>query len=361
MTEIPGAAETLAQVVDVFSCCLFTWKALVTVLPAFLLAGAVAAFLPAPLVLRYLGAGANKLVAYLVASVSGIVLSLCSCNVVPLFLSIYRSGAGIGPASAFLYAGPAINIVSMVLVFDAIGWQMGLWRALLVPVVAVACGLAMAALFGRQDGRLAPGAQVYALQTTSPGQLVGLFALLTAMVIFGAWETDPLWKAAGMLGIVGAGVLMFVLLFTAEDARAWGRETWHLVKLVIPVLIPAVLLIGLATVYVDIKWVYRHVGDNSAGSIVFADLFGELMYFPILSEVVFAKAMLKLGMAPGPAMAILLTGTGASLPGALIIGRGIGWGKAAVYIGCEIVFSTLAAMLFASEVARYICECMMNL
>ena len=181
------------------------------------------------------------------------------------------------------------------------------------------------------------------------------------MVIFGAWEMAPIWKASGMIGLVAIGVLLFALLFTREQAVEWAEETWHLVKIVMPVLIPAVLLIGLATAYVDIKWIYRHVGDNSVGSILFADVFSELMYFPILAEVVFAKALLKLGMATGPAMAILLTGTGASLPGALIIGRGIGWGKAAVYIGCEIVFSTLGAMLFASEIGRYICACMTNL
>lgn len=361
MNEIPDVGHTLAQIVDVFACCLFNWKALVTVVPAFLLAGAVAAFLPAPLILRYLGSGANKLVAYSVASVSGIMLSLCSCNVVPLFLSIHRSGAGIGPASAFLYAGPAINIVSMVLVFDAIGWQMGLWRAILVPLVAVACGLTMSALFGRLDIGVVDAPQVQAVNTASATRLVGIFALLTAMVVFGAWETAPVWKAAGMLALGTAMVIVLGLLFTREDVVEWGREIWDLVKIVMPVLVPAVLLIGVLAAYIDIKWIYRHVGDNSMSSILFADVFGEMMYFPILSEVVFAKAMLKLGMATGPAMAILLTGTGASLPGALIIGRGIGWGKAAVFVGCEIVFSTLAAMLFSSEIGRYICECMMNL
>ena len=361
MTEIPDAAKTLAQVVDVFSCCLFTWKALVTVLPAFILAGAIAAFLPAPLVLRYLGSGANKLVAYPMAAVSGIVLSLCSCNVVPLFLSIYRSGAGIGPACTFLYAGPAINIVSMVLVFDAIGWQMGFWRAILVPVVAVACGLSMAAMFRGEAHHQDVQVRALPAESASAPKLITVFVLLIAMVVYGACEMAVPWKIAGMMTFVALIALAFALGFTREDALGWAREVWYLLKIVMPVLIPAVLLIGLATVFVDIKWVYRHVGDNSMSSILFADVFGELMYFPILAEVVFAKAMLKLGMATGPAMAILLTGTGASLPGAIIIGRGIGWGKAAAFIGCEIVFSTLAAMLFASEVGRYVCECMMNL
>ncbi|MGC9317320.1 MAG: permease [Armatimonadota bacterium] len=331
---------------DVFTCCLFTWKVLVTVVPAFLLAGAVSAFVPPQLVLRYLGSTARRRVSYSVAAISGIILSLCSCNVVPLFVSIYRTGAGIGPASTFLYAGPAINLVSLVLVFEAIGWQMGLWRAILVPVVGVLCGLTMAALFGHEDQKAHEAAALHAGPPPDTARLGGLFALLTAMVIFGAWETSVAWKVAGMGVMAVATAALVALRFSGDDLRDWGRETWYLVKTVIPVLVPAVVVIGLAAAWVDMKWIYRHVGDNSLRSVVFADLFGELMYFPILAEVVFAGAMTKLGMASGPAMAILLTGTGASLPGAIIIARFIGWRKATAFVTCELVFTIAAAMLF---------------
>lgn len=356
-----GATGTLAEVVDVFQCCLFTWEALVTVLPAFLLAGAVAAFIPPAVVLKYLGAGARKTVSYSTAAISGIILSLCSCNVVPLFVSIYRTGAGIGPAATFLYAGPAINLVSLVLVFEAIGWQIGLWRAILVPVVGVAVGLTTAAVFGADDRKAD-----LSDQNIAPGDGTGvrewfLFGLLTALVVFGAVEMPIAWKACGFLAIAGALVVLVLRAFTREDVRLWWDETWHLLKTVIPVLIPAVIVIGLLSSWVDIKWIYRNVGDNSLRSLLFADVFGELMYFPVLSEVVFAKAMMKLGLATGPAMAILLTGTGASLPGAIIIGRCVGWRKAVFFIVCEIVFTTAASWLFASEIGSYICQCMMNL
>lgn len=334
---------------------------MVTVLPAFLLAGAVAAFVPPAVTLRYLGSGARRSVSYSVAAISGTVLSLCSCNVVPLFVSIYRTGAGIGPASTFLYAGPAINLVSLVLVFKAIGWQIGLWRAILVPLVGVVSGLTMAVLFGREDRRVELPEGPTTNVDTLGLKTWGLFGLLTAMVVFGAVETGVGWKVAGMVGISGGVVVLMAWGFTSEDARRWWRETWDLLKTVIPVLIPAVIAIGLATMYVDIKWIYRNVGDNSMRSLMFADLFGELMYFPVLSEVVFAKAMMKLGLATGPAMAILLTGTGASLPGAVIIARCVGWRKAAAFIACEVVFTTGAAWLFASEIGEYICECMLNL
>ncbi len=358
---MPGATGTLAEIIDVFSCCLFTWEALVTVVPAFLLAGAIAAFVPPSLILKYLGGGARKIVSYPVAAVSGTVLSLCSCNVVPLFVSIYRTGAGIGPASTFLYAGPAINLVSLVLVFEAIGWQMGFWRAVLVPMVGVATGLTMALIFRGDAQRAEEAASNASLEDTAGLREWLLFGLLMALVIFGAVEVGVAWKIGGIAAIVASIAVLMIYRFTREDLLSWWRETWYLLKTVIPVLIPAVIVIGLLTQWIDLKWIYDNVGDNSLRSLLFADLFGELMYFPLLSEVVFAKAMMRLGLATGPAMAILLTGTGASLPGAIIIGRCVGWTKAAIFIACEIVFTTAAAWLFASEVGAYICACMTNI
>jgi hypothetical protein len=351
-----GTAEKLSEVVNVFQCCLFTWEVLFTVLPAFLLAGAVSAFIPPAIVLKYLGAGARKSVSYSTAAISGIILSLCSCNVVPLFVSIYRSGAGIGPAATFLYAGPAINLVSLVLVFEAMGWRIGLGRAILVPVVGIVTGLAMALVFRRSEqNKTVPEPQLGEAEGTGFREWL-LFGLLTAMVVFGALEMSGAWKAGGLLAIAAALAALVWRSYDRSDVRRWWDETWHLLKTVIPVLIPAVIVIGLIAGWVDIKWIYQHVGDNSLRSVVFADLFGELMYFPILAEVVFARTMMQLGLATGPAMAILLTGTGASLPGAIIIGRCIGWTKASIFIALEIVFTTLAAWLFASDIALRLWE-----
>jgi uncharacterized membrane protein YraQ (UPF0718 family) len=361
--------QKLSEIVDVFSCCIFTPRILTTVLPAFLLAGAIAAFVPRAAVLYYLGPRAARSAAYGVSALSGCLLSLCSCNVVPLFLSIYRQGAGLGPAFAFLYAGPAINVVSLIMVFKVIGWRIGIWRALGVPVLSILVGAIMARLFRREEEE-----RVQALAATGPTWADGggptlpqglrpalvILALLLAFVIAGSVEIPWDWRAVVMTALLAIAVAMAWQLAGPERLVDWASETWAFFKLVMPVLVPVILLIGLVAAYMDVKWVYWLVGSNDPRSILFASLFGALMYFPILSEIAFAKAFLKLGMASGPALAILLTGPGVSLPGAVVLGRVIGWRKTIVYLGLVVTLATLTAIFFSSEVGQYLCPCIMG-
>ena len=360
--------DALLGIVDVFKCCLLTWKAFTVMLPAFLLAGAIATFVPTAVVLKYLGARAHKGRAYAVAAVSGIILALCSCNIVPLFVSIYRRGAGLGPAFTFLYAGPAINVVAILFTVQVIGWQLGVWRAVGVPLIALAAGLTMAALF-RRERRDEPATQVVGdgEEAVPMGRVWALFALLLLLVAYGAWEMGLAAKVGGMAGLAAATLGLLAVRFQRAELAQWLSETWGLLKLVIPVMLPAVIIIGIFAAYIDVKLVYRLVGPAPAGSglwawlqpIVFADLFGALMYFPILSEVAFTKAFLKLGMDIGPALAVLLTGAGLSLPGLVIVGRAIGWRKTLAYQAVVVVLTTAFAAFFASEAGRYICACMM--
>ncbi len=381
--EMSGqASQTLISIVDVFSCCVLTPKILTVMLPAFVLAGAISVFLPTPVILRYLGAGTRKATAYSVAAVSGMVLSLCSCNVIPLFASIYRRGAGLGPAFTFLFAGPAINVVAMIFTFQVIGVKLGVWRAVGVPIIAIAVGLIMAVLFRREAAAKATAPTAVAVHADSPtrnGRLWLLFGLLLVTVIYGAW--DGLWRTssegtilgatwwlAGMVPLVVATAGVLVWGFERSQVLALLRETWANIKLVVPVLLPAVLAIGALAAFIDVKLVYRWVGSapDSAGlwgtirPILVGTLFGEIMYFPILTEVAFTKAFLKLGMGVGPALAVLLTGPGTSLPGAFIIARAIGWKKALAFELVAMAVTAIYAVVFATEIGEYICACMMN-
>ena len=372
--------EALIGVVNVFSCCILTPKILTTMLPTFLLGGAIAAFAPMGVILRYLGARSNQPRAYLTAALCGPLLSLCSCNIVPLFASIHKRGAGIGPAYTFLFAGPAINIVAMVFTFQVIGFRIGLWRAILVPVMAILIGLTMSWLYRKeQQANLPDEATVAAAgQAKLEGRLWALFGTLAVAVVFGAWEMPWTPKLIGVGVFAVLLVALALWLFESYERQEWLHETWGLVKLVVPVLLPAVLIIGLLATYIDVKLVYHLVGaptdlapaHDLAGHlhnfwanfrpILFADLFGEVMYFPILTEVAFTKAFLKLGMTVGPALALLLTGPGTSLPGAIIVARAVGWKKAVVFELLCVVFTAIFALIFVGQIGQYICSCMMG-
>ena len=376
--------EALIGVLDVFRCCILTWKAVTVMVPAFLLGGAIAAFAPTSIILKYLGARSNQVRAYATAALCGPLLSLCSCNIVPLFVSIYRRGAGIGPAFTFLFAGPAINIVAVVFTFQIIGWRLGIWRMIGAPAIAIIIGLLMTLIYRREAKDLHETQAVadFADDDGITPRLWGLFALLLAMVIFGSWQSDVVFPPPGANHLpgswvplaVGLGVLTVALVcvmleaFSADERQTWLAESYSLVKLVVPVLLPAVLIIGAIATFIDVKLVYHLVGAAPAGSgwwgttrpILIGSVFGELMYFPILTEVAFTKAFLKLGMDVGPALALLIAGPGSSLPGFIIVARAIGWAKALIYEVLVILVTAAYALVFASKIGDYICSCMLH-
>ncbi|HOX12366.1 MAG TPA: permease [Spirochaetales bacterium] len=134
---------------------------LLCLVPALFIAGAITVFLNQQAVLRYLGPDANRVTAYGVASVSGTILAVCSCTVLPIFKGIYKKGAGLGPATAFLYSGPAINILAIVLSAKVFGWRLGLARAVGAVLFSVLIGLAMALIFRKEDERRAADARLF--------------------------------------------------------------------------------------------------------------------------------------------------------------------------------------------------------
>lgn len=351
----------LGDVVNIFSCCIFSWKALTTMAPAFFLAGAVSAFVSSASVVKYLGPTAPKPVAYGTAAVSGVLLSLCSCNVVPLFASIYMCGAGLGPAVTFLYAGPAINILSLIWAVRVIGWRLGLWRAIAVPLIALLSGGLMAALFARSEASRQNRTVHIGEEDGKPVlPLTALIGILLGLLLLGSADELPLlWRLPSAVFFLGALAVVLRRWFSRNDLRLWLGETWRLFKLVIPVLLPAVLLIGIFAKLVPLRWVYAAVGSNSPGSILAAAAFGSLMYFPILTEVPFVKMLLLLGMNAAPGLAILLLAPGLSLPGMLVLRKVIGVRRLAAYVMILIGLAAFTSWIFGVTVADYMCPCMM--
>lgn len=379
---------------------------LLCLVPAFFIAGGISVFVSQASVMRYLGAGARKVTAYGVASVSGTVLAVCSCTVLPLFAGIYRMGAGIGPATAFLYAGPAINALAIILTARVLGVEIGVARAVGAVVFSIVIGLLMHAIF-RRDAR-ETGLAAAAMPAEDGGRPLGrtalTFAAMIAVLVFANWggAAEGLWGrvhavkwwltagAAAGLGValvawyslvwwkplvvaaaaIGAAVvwpqdpaLVFTvatLVFSWAVATAegelgeWFAASWGFAKLILPLLLFGVLVAGLLLGrpgqegLIPSGWIAGAVGGNSPLANLFAGIAGAFMYFATLTEVPILEGLLGAGMGKGPALTLLLAGPAVSLPSILVLRSIMGGRRTAVFIALVVVLSALVGTIFGA-------------
>ena len=317
---------------------------LTCLIPAFFIAGAIAVFVSQASVLKYFGSTAKKILSYPVASVSGTVLAVCSCTVLPLFAGIYSRGAGIGPATAFLYSGPAINVLAIVLTARILGWQLGLARAIGAVLFAVATGLLMAFIFRTDDVSRATG-QIYLPDEEDRRRSLlqdALYMLTMVLILIFAAFARPaagstgLWSAIFSIKwyITGFLLLFLVLMlrswFTKEERVTWVQSTWGFIKQIFPLLGAGVLVAGFMlgrpghSALIPEHYIQSLVGGNSLWANLFASVSGALMYFATLTEVPILQGLLGAGMGKGPALALLLAGPALSLPNMLVRGRVMG-------------------------------------
>ncbi|MCA8953194.1 MAG: permease [Planctomycetes bacterium] len=375
-------------------------------LPVFWIAGAIAAFVSQASVIRYLGPKANRTIAYGVASVSGTVLAVCSCTVLPLFAGIYRMGAGLGPASAFLYSGPAINVLAIVLTAKILGVELGLARAIAAVLFSVVLGLLMAALFRRdQRDRDARMAEIPEPPATRPlWQTALFFTAMVAVLVFANWANPrqpdgffaavfaqkwPLTATAGIafagmawrwIGLPGIRILLTIvavataafalpdvpelamllavvgLAFSTAgrdgEAGEWFDQTWSYAKLIFPLLIGGVLVAGFLLgrpgheALIPSDWIAAAVGGNSLLATLFAAVSGALMYFATLTEVPILQGLIGNGMGKGPALALLLAGPALSLPSMLVIASILGWKKTLTFALLVVSLATATGWVF---------------
>ncbi len=341
---------------------------LTCLIPAFFIAGAIAVFVSQAAVLKYFGAQANKLLSYSVASVSGTILAVCSCTVLPLFAGIYTRGAGIGPATAFLYSGPAINVLAISMTAKILGWQLGLARAIGAVFFAVITGLLMAFIFRKDDAARTAG-QIYvpdeAAKQRSLLQETLYIMTMVLILVFAAFakpapDATGLWPAifaakwyitVALLIVLG---LMVKAWFTGDERKSWLESTWGFVKQISPLLAGGVLVAGFLLgrpghpALLPEQWIQDLVGGNSVSANLIASLAGALMYFATLTEVPILQGLLGSGMGKGPALALLLAGPALSLPNMLVIGTVMGVKKTATFCGIIVVMSTIAGIIYGS-------------
>jgi len=340
--------------------------------PALFIAGAIANFISEGSVIKYLGAGANKVLAYAVASVSGTILAVCSCTVLPLFSGIYRRGAGLGPAVAFLYSGPAINALAIILTARVLGWKLGLARAVGAVLFSVVIGLIMAALFRGEESRRATARPVAGQAEESAGR-TGLqnllyFAVLVFILIFAAWgkPSQPVgfWNAVFavkwylVIGLLLALAYILTRWFKAPERTSWLSATWTFAKQILPLLFAGVLVAGLLmgrpgtdAGLIPSAYIYRLVGGNSVWANLTASVVGAFMYFATLTEIPILQGLIGAGMGQGPALALLLAGPALSLPSMLVLGSVMGTKKTVAYVSLVVVMATISGLIFGALVA----------
>ncbi len=381
---------------------------LLCLIPAFFIAGAISVFVSQGSVMKYLGAKANKVLAYGVASVSGTILAVCSCTVLPLFAGIYRMGAGLGPACAFLYSGPAINVLAIVMTARILGPEMGIARAVGAILFSVIIGLLMHFFFRKEEAerQVMQMAQIEEDVKRPLWQNALYFASMVAILVFANWgapQTDSgLWAAifnakwiltsifsaalgtmlvawfsvkAWKVGVAAVPVILLAIVFPEQPLLAftagviglsaftstddgevgdWFSSSWGFAKQILPLLLFGVLVAGalLGRVgnegLIPSQWVAGAVGGNSFMANFFASFAGAFMYFATLTEVPILQGLIGSGMGKGPALALLLAGPALSLPNMLVIGRIMGMKKTVVFVSLVILMATFSGLLYGS-------------
>ncbi len=339
---------------------------LTCLIPAFFIAGAIAVFVSQASVLKYFGATAKRFLSYSVASVSGTILAVCSCTVLPLFAGIYTRGAGIGPATAFLYSGPGINVLAIVLTARILGWQLGLARAIGAVAFAILTGLLMALIFRKDDAARTVGDIHLPDEGKKQRSLLqeGLYMLTMVLILVFAAFAKPSEGSTGLWPVIFASkwyvtigllVLLGVMLkswFTKYECVNWVQSTWGFMKQIFPLLAAGVVVAGFMLgrpghpALIPEHYIQTLVGGNSVWANLFASVSGALMYFATLTEVPILQGLIGAGMGKGPALSLLLAGPALSLPNMLVIGGVMGVKKTAAFCGIIVILSTIAGMSY---------------
>jgi uncharacterized membrane protein YraQ (UPF0718 family) len=338
-------------------------------IPAFFIAGAISVFVSKNSVIKYFGAKTNKILSYSVASISGTILAVCSCTVLPLFAGIYKKGAGIGPAIAFLYSGPAINVLAIILTARVLGMELGVARALGAIIFSIVIGLSMQLIFGNETKTNTNNENFFLgeedVKERTLLQNVIYFALMVGILVFANWgkyESIKIWQTIYHLKWVITTIFLVCLVivltkwFKKEELILWTTSTWDFAKQIFPLLFAGVFVAGLLLgrpgheALIPNSWVVKLVGGNSLWSNLFASVSGALMYFATLTEVPILQGLIGSGMGKGPALALLLAGPALSLPSMLVLRSIMGAKKTVVYIVLVIIFATISGMIYGTMV-----------
>lgn len=347
-------------------------------LPAFLISGAIKVFVRERSITHYLGPRVNPFISYSIASVTGFLFSACSCGVIPLFASIFRHGAGIGPAMVFLTTGPAVNLLAVILTAQIFGLRMTVYRTFYAVLHGFLMGWLFAFVYRKEprEARIEQGVKLVDDELVAdrsydslkdeeldeeyiekpPRTVAWLFVLLLAMMFIGQLDNfgsvNPsikidIWIKLGLmlLNIAVLGIFVFKN-FTKLEYMYWLERTGHFIYKILKPLILGLFFIGFAKEFITMSLVVKFLGSNDLQSCMISSVTGAFMYFGTCVSVVIVKFLTDFGMAGGPALTLFLAGPTVSFSSMLALVTIMGYRKTVLFVLVIIVLSALAGLTF---------------
>ncbi len=342
---------------------------LTCLLPAFFLAGAMVTFTNREAILDLLGEQANIIKSFTLAAAASFLVAACSCTVIPVAAGLYFAGAGVGVAFIILWVAPAANVLALVYTGTILGAEMVTVRIISALLVAFVVGLVMRTVFGHEhrDASKAAGQPEHTQDSTkslanaqesteSRPRIIGRVEFgLIGLVLLSLLAPNYLVQEGPYLHKIlvwGAATLAAALyawrMIAWSRLELWVRETWWFIKVIFPLLLGGVFLVGVIQAVLPEQWVQDWLGSNTILASFLATLIGAVSYFATMTEAPFVDALMGMGMGYGPALTLLLVGPGISLPNWLAIARIFGVKKAMVYVPTIIVLGTLVGWFFGN-------------
>ncbi|MBS3781646.1 MAG: permease [Candidatus Thermoplasmatota archaeon] len=326
---------------------------LTCLIPAFFIAGAISAFIKKEAILKYLGPDVKKTISYPIASISGAVLAVCSCTILPMFAGLYKKGSGVGPATAFLYSGPAINILAIVYTANQLGFELGLARAVAAVGMAFVIAFVMSNLFKTHDEETSKNNKNTSFSDNGPKRSkwvkLSVFILLIAILVTGTAGISWALKIGIIYLFSMAIAVIMIYYYETHEVTEWGYETWDLTKKIFPILIVGTFIVGVIAYFLPPETFKPYLGDNSLLSSFFGSIIGAILYMPTLLEVPIIGTTFGYNsgvMGDAPALSLLLAGPSLSLPNMIVLFRIMKFKHWVAYIAIVVVLSTLMGFTY---------------
>lgn len=320
---------------------------LTCLIPAFLLAGGIVTFISREAILGYIGAAVRKVQSFGIAAGGSFFVAACSCTVIPVSSGIYYGGAGVGAAFIILWVAPAANILALTYTGHILGGTMVAARLISALLMSVVVGTVMAYAFRKEE------IERVSMFEQKGGQLIDRKSLIL-LILLVVWLLapnylvieGPYWQKVVVWAIGLVVVAAYVWKsYSRERINDWLRETWWFVRQIFPLLLIGVFIVGIVGTILRPEWIEAALGGEGIRQSFLATLIGAVSYFATMTEAPFVDTLMNLGMGKGPALALLLTGPGLSLPNWLAIARVFGRKKAMVYVPTIMVLGTLVGWI----------------